>query len=65
MDPTLKQAINFHRFVAKTRINLFVSFLIQNFSLSKKLLFYTGASGGPEAIFWPHFGILNNFPHFL
>ena len=26
---------------------------------------YTGASEGPKAIFWSHFGILNNFPHFM
>jgi len=36
------------------------------FSPLSESITYTGVSGGlREAIFWPYFGILNNFPHFL
>ena len=34
-------------------------------SISGGLLPIQGPQEGSEAIFWPYFGILNNFPHFL
>ena len=34
-------------------------------SISGVLLPIQGPQEGSETIFWPHFGILNNFPHFL
>ena len=47
-------------------------FLVFRFFLKKKkytvniyLLPIQGPQDDSKAIFWPHFGILNNFPHFL